>query len=104
MTSLEVNGTCPACRAELHSRGFASDREYPLLAPLNCTVIARPGHVSGDGPRALLSQSGDTGDTCPRSLSPKIVPVSAGQPIFGDSGDSENTFRHIEAVRLVDDP
>jgi hypothetical protein len=50
MTSLEVNGTYPDCRAELHSRGFASDREYPLLAPLNCTVIARPGHLSDGGP------------------------------------------------------
>jgi hypothetical protein len=55
MTSLEVNGTYPACRAELHSRGFASDREYPLLAPLNCTLIARPGHLSDRGPGALLS-------------------------------------------------
>jgi hypothetical protein len=51
-----------------------------------------------------IRESGDTGDTCPRSLSPKIVPVSAGQPIFGDSGDSEDTFRPVEAVRLVDDP
>jgi hypothetical protein len=47
-----------------------------------------------------IREGGDSGDTCPRGLSPKITLVPAGQTPYGDSGDSGDSSRPVEAPRL----
>lgn len=39
-----------------------------------------------------IRESGDTGDTAPRPVSPQIRPVFPGQTLFGDTGDAGDTF------------
>jgi hypothetical protein len=50
-----------------------------------------------------MRESEDTGDTCTRSLSPKITLLFAGQTLSGDTGDSGDTFWLVQAVPFVDD-
>jgi hypothetical protein len=39
-----------------------------------------------------IREGGDTGDTCPRLVSPISEPVSTGQRLFGDCGDTGDSF------------
>jgi hypothetical protein len=62
-------------------------------------TLARPDPCRGQRDREL--ESGDTGDTRPRSLSPKITLLFAGQTLSGDTGD---TFERqdLDELRAVD--
>jgi hypothetical protein len=45
-----------------------------------------------------IRESGDTGDTCPRPVSPPDHRVFPAQDRTGDSGDSGDTFCHLAAA------
>jgi hypothetical protein len=74
-----------------------------------CTCYSASPHPRATGPEKgtegqRIRESGDTGDTRPRLLPPKITLVFAGQTLCGDTGDTGDTFERqdLDELRAVD--
>jgi hypothetical protein len=90
----------------------STTRERPLITAPNGPLMARPQrpksgcNTLGDGTRAQrvtaalstgtpgqrIRESGDTGDACPRPVSPILYHVFPARKGFVDTGDTGDSF------------
>lgn len=70
-------------------KDHAVTHEGACSQPRRCYSASPPGvrHFCAETGGQRIREGGDTGDTCPRGLSPKITLVPAGQTPYVDSGD-----------------
>jgi hypothetical protein len=75
--------TYMSCWSSIHGVGAGGSHTRSVTAVLSPNDHPRAG-TAGQS----IRESGDTGDTCPRLLSPENHTVFAGQTMFGDTGDT----------------